>query len=682
MSKHQIIAMASPVEIKAAEGESTGPKSFSSTFYTGGPLVVSGWDLPVVVDLAGLKAGKVLVANLDHEPSKRVGNFELVNDGSQLIANGKANAATAARDEVVNSAIDGYQWQASLEVTPHKVEQLAKGKTVEVNGQQITGPAYITRTGTLKGFGFVSHGADDNTTATIAAAAASSTSKGKKMDTKFKSWIEAMGFDADALTEDQVTGLQANYNGLNAPKKKVASSDNPFEARKAEAKRRKDMRDFADRQIEARNCDEDEIDQIEKMYDHAVNAGMSIDEFRLEFYESQAPAPSRPRIRARDHQRYSNRILEAAVCQAGRLNDHESKFDDQTLQAAHDQFKGRIGLKQLLLIAAQDRGYQANFATEVNVEVLGSAFGINNGRQISAAGFSTIDVSTILSNVANKFLMEGWNAVDMTPMQVAAVRPVNNFQAITTTSLTGDLQFEKLGNAGEIKHGTLGEETYSNQADTYAKMLAITRKDIINDDLGALTAVPRRLGRGAALKLNDIFWTAFLDNSSFFTSGRANLNEGVADMTIGGLTATETLFLNQTDPDGKPLGIMPSILLVPTALKASATALTDPQSQLITGAASTLSNVNVFRGRFRVLSSPYMSNSSYTGYSAAAWYMLADPRELPVIEIVALNGRVEPVIETADADFDSLGIRMRGYSDVGVAKQEYRAGVRADGGGS
>jgi hypothetical protein len=681
--KKQIIAIASAVSIQAAaEGEEQkGPRTFSSTFYTGGPLQVAGWDMPVVIDLAGLKASKVLVANLDHDSSKRVGNFDLVNDGSQLVANGKANAATAARDEVINSAADGYQWQASLEVSPSKVEQLAKGKSVEVNGQTVTGPAYITRAGTLKGFAFVSHGADDNTSATIAASAASSTRR-NDMDPKFKAWIEAMGFDADSLTDDQVAGLQANYDGKLKKPAKVAASDNPFEARKLEAKRRQEMRDVADRMIEARDSDEAEIHEIEKMYDHAVKAGMSTQEFRLELYETTLPQARAPRIHARQNSRYTNRIIEAAVCQAGRLSDQEKRFDDQTLQAAHDAFKGRIGLKQLLLIAAQDRGYQANFATEVNIEVQRAAFGMQGGRQINATGFSTIDISTILSNVANKFLMEGWNAVDMTPMQISAVRPVNDFKAITTVSLTGDLQFEKLGASGEIKHGTIGEETYSNQADTYAKMLAITRKDIINDDLGALTAIPRRLGRGAALKLNDIFWTAFLDNSAFFTTGRKNANEGVADMTIGGLTATETIFMDQTDPDGKPLGIMPSILLVPTPLKASAIALTDPQSQLITGASATLSNVNVFRGRFLVVSSPYMSNASYTGYSASAWYMLASPSDLPVIEIAALNGRVEPVVETADADFNVLGVQMRGYSDVGVTKQEYRAGVRADGGSS
>ena len=682
----KIIAMSAPVEITAAstdENQRPMPAKFSSVFYTGGPLAIAGWEFPVVVDLAGLSNGKVLVANLDHDSTKRVGNFEVVNNGTQLIANGSATAATAARDEVVESARNGYQWQASLEVSPAKVEEVAKGKTVEVNGQQITGPAYITRKGTLKGFAFVSHGADDNTTAAIAASAASSNRKGNNMDPKFKAWIEAMGFDADTLSAEQLAGLEANYKGKSSPSKK-ATSDNPFEARKIEAKRIEAMRAYADGVIEQRNSNEVEILEIEKMYDHAVKAGMTAQEFKLELLEATLPQAHVPRfnVHSRGGQRVNNRVIEAALCQHGRLDDYEDGFDDQTLQLAHDQFKGRIGLKQLFLIAAQDRGYNANNSFEMNIEVQRAAFGMMHNRQINASGFSTIEIGTILSNVANKFLRVGWEAVDMTPLRISAIRSVNDFKTITTVSLTGDLQFDKVGASGEIKHGTLGDEVYTNKAETYARMLAITRQDFINDDLGALTTVPRRLGRGAGLKLNDIFWTKFLNNSAFFTAGRNNVNTAVADMTVGGLEATETIFMAQTDPDGKPSGIMAQLLVVPTALKVGANSLMKSE-RLITGATSvTRGDANPYAGRFRVESSPYMSNTSYTGNSAAAWYMLADPAEMPVIEIAALFGRVEPVVETADADFNVLGVQMRGYSDVGVELQEYRGGVRADGGSS
>jgi hypothetical protein len=683
--KQQLIAMSAPCSVVAAEGDGKGPRRFTAEFYTGGLLRLDGWDLPVVVDLDGLKESNVLVANLDHDRTKRVGNFAVANDKRRLVASGTATARTAARDEVVGSAEDGYQWQASLEVQPEKVEAVKAGKTVEVNGQSFTGPLYVARVGTLKGLAFVSHGADDNTTVSIAAAAASY--KGQKMDPKIQAWAEEMGVDVANASPEQLANIEANYAGRNGSKPAAAKPSNPFEARKIEAKRRQGIRDVADKWLDGRENDLEFIQGIEKLCDHAVEAGMSVSDFRAELLEAMVPesrtVPA-PRVR---NNGLTPRLLEAALCQTGRLADLEKHFTDQELQAAHTRFRDGLSLNQFLLLTAEANGYRGDSASRVTIEVQRAAFGLTpNYRAIHAAGggFSTIDVANIVAATANKFLHEGWMAIDQTPLRIAAIRPVSNFQQVTTVSLTGALQFEKLGAAGEIKHGTLDDMTYTNQADTYAAMLAITRKDIINDNLGALTAVPRRLGRGGALKLNDIFWTEFLGlvSASFFASGNSNINTGVADMTLGGLAATETIFMEQTDPDGKPLGISPAIILVPPALKATAVALMDPQGLLITGASATIPNANVFRGRFRVESSPYISNSSYTGYTSVGWWMLADPNDVPVIEIAALNGRVEPVVETADADFNVLGVQMRGYSDIGVNEQEYRGGVYADGGAS
>ncbi len=687
-----ICGAAVPVSIEAAEaeGEKKGPPKFTATFYTGGAMNIEGWDHPVAIDLAHLENGKTLVANLDHDRTKRVGNFAVENDGKTLVAKGTASARTPFRDEVVGSAEDGYEWQASLEVQPHAggVEFVKAGKSVTVNGQQLAGPLYVTRKGTLKGFAFVSHGADDNTTAAIAASAA--LTKGKTMKTEVRAWAEGMGIDVDNASPEQLAAIEANYEGKAAPKTTRSVSASPFEERKIEAKRREGIREIADRFVERHEGDLEYIEAVEKMHDHAIDAKMSIQDFRNEMYESLVPIagpPARPRIRNKE---INARMLQAAICQAGRLNDVEKQFTDQELQLAHDKFPHGISLNEFLIVAAEANGYRDSHGGRVTLDVQRAAFGMLNGpRAIHAggSGFSTIDVANIVAATANKFLHEGWMAVDQTPMRIASIRPVRNFQQITTVSLTGHLQFEKVGADGELKHGTLDDLTYTNQADTYGTLLAITRKDIINDDLSALTAVPRRLGRGGALKLNDIFWTEFLGlvGASFFAAGNDNINTAVADMTIGGLAATETIFMNQTDPDGKPLGIMPKIVLVPTALKATATALLDAQrgsGVLITGASSTIPDANVFQGRFRVESSPYISNSSYTGNTSAGWWMLADPSEAAVIEIAALNGRVEPVVETADANFNVLGVQMRGYSDIGVNEQEKRAGVYADGGAS
>lgn len=683
MPTKPIVAMSAPATIMAAESESKGPRKFTAEFYTGGKLEVNGYDLPVVVDLAGLSVGKVLVANLDHDPHKRVGNFAVANDGKTLVANGTASAATPYRDEVVASADEGYQWQASLEVTPKQIEAVKAGKTVTVNGQELSGPLYVARAGVLKGFAFVSHGADDNTTATIAASAAQTGVK--KMDAKFKAWIEAMGFDADTLSAEQIAGLEANYSGQNAKKPAVAAASSPFESRKIEAKRIKDIREVADAWAAKRDNDLEWIAAIEKMCDHAIEAKMGVQEFKNELYESTVPLAhtvSQPRTRDAG---LSNRVLQAALCETGRLTNLDKHFSDQELQAAHDRFPHGISLGQLYHVCAQANGFSGMTGGAVTLDMQRAAFR-QNGRQINAAGgYSTVDIATIVSATANKFMMDGWNAVDQTCLRIANVRPVRNFQQITTVSLTDSLRYEQIGADGEIKHGTLDEVTYTNQADTYARMLAITRKDIINDDTGALTAVPRKLGNGAMKLLNHIFWTEFLSgvSASFFAAGNNNINTGVADMTVGGLDATETIFMNQTNPDGTPLGLQPAILLVPTALKNKAMTLMGSMGATYgTSFATASGDANPFFGRYRVESSPYISNSSYTGYTSAAWWLLANPADLAVIEIVALNGRVTPTVDTADADFNTLGIQMRGYSDVGVNLQEYRAGVHADGGSS
>jgi len=674
-----LIAIAVPITIEAKEGEGkTSTPSFDVVAYTGGAMTLAGWDLPVAVDLDGISFANSLVANLDHDQSKRVGQVTATkNEDGQLVLTGKVVAATDAAREVVESAAKGWVWQASIEASPDVLHEVAAGKTVQVNGQEFTGPLYVAAKSTLRGFAFVSHGADDNTSVSIAAKAAEL--QEPKMDPKIKAWAEGMGLDVDSATPEQIAKIEANYAGLNPPEKPTTPTlTEGIEARKAEKARVEAITEYA---LNACEKQPFQMDAIKDLAQTAIDKKWAVDKFRLELLEAGTPVAHGVFSGTRE-KRLSNRVLEAAVCMTGMLKGHEKLYRDEELQAAHDRFPHGIGLNQLILMGAEANGYRSNHSSQVTLEAQRAAFGMTGRQSIHASAFSTVSIPYVLAATANKFLREGWDAVDMTPMAISAVRPVRDFKQITTVSLTGHLMFEELGASGEIKHGSISDMTYTNQADTYARMLAITRKDIINDDLGALTAVPRRLGRGGALKLNDIFWTAFLDNSTFFVSTNSNHNEAVANMTIAGLVATETIFLDQTDPDSKPLGVQPKILLVPTPLKAAALSLMACERIIDGTATATQGDANIYRGRFRVESSPYMSNSSYTGYSALAWYMLADPAELPVIEIVALNGNVMPVVETADADFNALGIQMRGYSDVGVAQQEYRGGVRADGGDS
>jgi len=301
--------------------------------------------------------------------------------------------------------------------------------------------------------------------------------------------------------------------------------------------------------------------------------------------------------------------------------------------------------------AAWANGYDGrNFRDSRSV--LRFAFGHN----LQAAGFSTIDIGGILSNVANKLLLEGFFSVERVWRNICAVRNVSDFKTVTSYRLIGKDQYEIVAPGGELKHGTLGEEKYTNKADTYGLLLAIDRRDIINDDLGAITTVPRKLGRGSGLKINDIFWATFMDNATFFTAGNNNYLEGAdTALSIDGLTKAEVAFMDQVDSDGKPL-------YKSMELRDTTANVKYPVS-------------NPHQGKFRVEVSRYLSNSHYTGYSSKAWYLLADANDLPVIEVAFLNGQESPTIETAEADFSVLGIQMRGVHDFGAGLQD-RMGSR------
>ena len=75
------------------------------------------------------------------------------------------------------------------------------------------------------------------------------------------------------------------------------------------------------------------------------------------------------------------------------------------------------------------------------------------------AGFSTVDIGGILSNVANKFLLEGFFAVERTWRNICAVRNVSDFKTVTSYRLIGKDQYEQVapGRRAQARHAGRGD---------------------------------------------------------------------------------------------------------------------------------------------------------------------------------------------------------------------------------
>ena len=94
---------------------------------------------------------------------------------------------------------------------------------------------------------------------------------------------------------------------------------------------------------------------------------------------------------------------------------------------------------------------------------------------------------------------------------------------------------------------------------------------------------------------------------------------------------------------------------------------------------SQVPNANTFFGLYQPVVTPYLSNASYTGYSATGWYLFGDPRNVAAFAIAYLGGRESPVVESVELPANKLGIGFRGYLDFGVCQVDYRGAIKSSG---
>ena len=669
--------------IEAASQEAGGSKlrKFSMLAYSGGPMEV-GFGYPVVVDLAGMavtdKSRPIL---RDHDPGKVVGHTTGVDIKAKSIrVSGVISGTNDHANDVLTAADNGFPWQASIGAKIKKMEFADKGDTIEANGRKFTGPVYVARESVLGEVSFVALGADDNTSATVIAATRHQASHYLgSSDMKFKEWLAAKGIpDADKLEAPVLKVLEASYEDeVTKPETvtKVTASVSQFSQEQADkyiaATSAKKVAEHFDRLGEIQEVAQD----FPKLAASAVREGWSIDKLRAEvngakleqLRASRADNPGG--LGGSDG--CTEKVLEAALCMSRNIPDVEKSFDPKTLEAAHDKFRGRVSLGQMLLIAAAANGMPVSTGMTVTTgnlrEILAYACPNNVGLKAAA---TAISLPGILGNVANKELERGYTEVDAVWRQIAQIKSVNDFKTVTSYRMLDDFTYEKLGPGGQIKHGRMSEESFTRSADTYAKMASLTRTDIINDDLSAFDELRTRIGQGGAMALSDLFWTTFLGNlGTIFTAARTNYisgsttNLGTDGVGLGlGQKAWATRTSTTADGTKRLGGPLPKFLVV------------SPENQTIAEAlfvarnlnAVKVSDANTFANKYQPLVAPQLSDSSISGYSTTAWYLFGDPAFGSPIVVSFLYGNEMPTIESAQADFDTLGIQLRGYHDFGV----------------
>ena len=645
------------LEITAAQNG--GKHKVRGVAYSGGKMRLFGWRHPVVVDLSALQIPESVPLLTDHENDTdcRIGlvSAQVTDAGLEI-----AGEIVATGDEALNIVTQGKAgapWQLSIGAEVEAAELVQEGKRT-VNGVEHEALFYHVTKATLREVSVVAVGADK---ATHMKVTASLKLKGKSIMEK-ENREEVKGMGDEAIPSPTVEATKAS-----------APVSEPIDV---EAVAHAAVKAERERVAMIKAVCNGEFADIESQ---AIAEGWGkneVNEAVLAAFRKRQPTAD-VNITIKKDKSMNAKHLEAALSlRAGIDGDTLVKtMGEETVEAASKD---------------SDMPLSAFLAECMKIEGMSVPRTFDNAA-IKAA-FSTVSLPGILSNVAQKKLVQAYAAQPIIATKLCTTGDLTDFKENDRFRLTdiGDLQ--PVGADGEIKDGSLVEETAKNQLETYAKKFCLTRKMIINDDLGAFLKVPTAMGNRAARLVDQLFFKRLmanptgLDGKALFSAPHKNLLSGAnSALSSDSLKKAIQLFLNQTDADGQPINVEPSILLVPTALKFLAQELTQGTALIMSGGTENTVRpaINVLADQnLSIVSSPYLSNSKYTGASDASWYLFGKPGTVDTFEIGYLKGKRTPTVERGDLDFNVLGIWFRVFFDIGIREQDHRGMVKAVGAAS
>ena len=607
---------------KDAEGKPVeGNKKMTITAYNGGLMNVA-WGYPVGIELSGLKwrddnAVPILCQHKTYSIDAICGQATKVShDGRTLTIDADFMPVSQDAKKVHELAKAGFKFQASVGVSAKDVIFIDAKQSYKLNGEEVKGECYIVRAGTLNEVSIVPVGADGSTQTAIAAAANTNKEGIMPDEEKNKKPVEA------AKPTDTATVEAAAQT---AERARVASV------------------------IAACKGHEDIMAK-------AVEEGWTAEKAELACLKAEKAAAEQAKIEAsrtgapsiidlKNSAPKDAKTVVAAACMGAAMADSvlEAQCKGVDLDAAHD-----LGVTRLSDIFAAF-GFTYRPGDDASMK-----------KAIKAA-FSNADIPNVLSNVAHKFVLAGFGAVGDDWRLISRPVPVVDFKAVKGVRLVMGGLLKSLAKGGELQHVDLSDEARSVQAATKGSIVGITREDLINDDLAVLSLVPERFGQMSGRTINkDVFGTLSTTGSDY----GANTSGALA---LDALAAAYALALAITDSNGDPLGAIPNRILCSPSNYLTAKAIY--QSEHIVNGSGKSPRDNVMRNILEPVTSPFLSGTKYWLFNDA----------FKLVDVAFLNGRQTPVVETAEADFNQLGIQMRCYFDYGPSAGEYKAALYSTG---
>lgn len=294
---------------------------------------------------------------------------------------------------------------------------------------------------------------------------------------------------------------------------------------------------------------------------------------------------------------------------------------------------------------------------------------------LTRAMHTVSDFPALLTESGNRVLAKAYQAAQSPMKRLAAQRTAEDFRPLSTLRLGESGKLERLGEHGEITATTMGETKESFALETFARLFSLSRKALINDDLGAFARWTSIMGEAAAETEADLLLKLLTeasgagptmnDGKRLFHADHGNLASTGGTIGETTLSAARLALRTQKGLDGKsPIAVTPKYLLVAPDLETTA------EKVLSAIQANKTADANPFAGKLELLVEPRLASGS--------WYVFADPAQTPVLEYAYLSSAPGPQMSSRDG-WDILGREFRVILDFGAGATDHRGAYRNPG---
>lgn len=292
----------------------------------------------------------------------------------------------------------------------------------------------------------------------------------------------------------------------------------------------------------------------------------------------------------------------------------------------------------------------------------------DNMEMARAAINSTSTFPAIMSNLADKSVMNGFNEAETTFQNWAGKGSNRDFKEAARVALSEAGNLELVPEGGQFQQDVFGEASARTKVATYGKIFSLTRQAIINDDLGLFSKIATKYGSAAKRLVNKMVYAQLTgtvkmqDNVALFDAKHGNVATTGEALSIKAIANAITAMRRQKGITGAAnLNITPKYLVVPPELEVTAYQIVN-STAAVDGTNSGV--VNPYKGRFVVVADAELTDPD-------AWYLVADASQHDTIEVTYLNGVETPRLETRQG-FDVDGIEYKVAFDVGVDAIDFR----------